>query len=501
VNGPSSSRGAERQASFFADFVNTSAAQILSVALNACSLAILSRRLGQADFGLYTLERRNMALVQPLVLLGLSVATPRYVALSLGAKSNESTGYTAGGLTLVSMSCAVLGIVTAAFPGPVAALAFGDAGEVGLARALGGFAVAMALFQMVYSIARGYMRMTRANLLEVLVVGAIPFAVAIAGPVDLIQLMWVLNGGVLVVTGLAAVTDPDIRRSARAVFTRIRGQRSRIEEIARFGLARTPGDFAVVALFAVPPVAVVHWAGATEAGFTSVVVSSLNMVSIAAVPLSVMLLPRVAFDVGRTGAMPFEKYVLLGQATLDLAVAFAGLMFVASPLLVAFWLPNAPANVVTASEVAALGLPGYVFYLVFRSYLDGVDHRPLSSAATVSGLLSLAAMLPLLLTLDIWPPPVSASVALLISLTIVGCVTWRLANGRIPGFVGPRSLGWIAIWLGAVIPLGLVTRGAPLILVGVGSGLAALACVVALHASRRAWVVELRLRANLERSA
>ena len=170
----------------------------------------------------------------------------------------------------------------------------------------------------------------------------------------------------------------------------------------------------------------------------------------------------------------------------------------ASPLLAAFWLPDAPDSLITAVEVAALGLPGYVFYLVFRSYLDAVDVRPLSSVATLSGLGVLVVALPVALGLGLMPAPVGATAALSLALTVVGGVTFQLTRRRIHGLGDRGRLSAVWIWLPFALVLGVVSRdGAPALVAGATS-VAACTLALTLLAAHPRWlrVLRERLRAS-----
>jgi O-antigen/teichoic acid export membrane protein len=461
------------------------------VLLNAASLAVISRRFGTVDLGLYTLERRSMAFLQPLILLGLGVATPRFIARSLGRGSGNDVAYAWVGSVLVAAFAAGLSVVLFLFPGPTAAVVFGDSHQTGLARALAGFAFVTALFQIVYSVFRGYLRMTRANLLELLVVGALPLSLALVGPTDLVAFMWALNGGILAVT-VASLPLGRLTATAAALTARTLPAMGR--ELLRFGLSRTPGDIAIVALFSIPPVAVVHFATAAEAGYTSVVISALNLVSVLAVPLGVLLLPRVAIAAGTARGIPRDKYLLLAQATLDLSLAFAAILLLMSPVLLRLLLPDVQPSVVTALQVGSLGLPGYVFYLVFRSYLDAVDTRPLSSYATLSGLACLLVTLAIALEWDLLPSPVAASAALSLSLMVTGGMTVRMVDKRLGSFATIRSVAPVSACCLVIAGAGVALRGAPsAALVGAGVA-AAFGLGLLFHATGRPWLLELRER-------
>jgi O-antigen/teichoic acid export membrane protein len=468
-------------------------AQGITVALNAGSLAALSRRLGETDLGLYTLERRTMALVQPIVLLGLGVAAPRFIAISLGRSSEDHEFLRTAARLVMAVCGSVAACIIFAFPGPVASLAFGDSQETGLSRALAGFILAMSAFQLEYSILRSYSRILRANLLELAAVGAIPFLISLIGPEDLVHLMWLMNGCIFVAVGLSLAG----REGLRPIFSGgISAAREYSIRLLRYGVPRVPGDLAVVSLMALAPLFVVHQDDARSAGYVSVVQSSLNIVSIAAIPLGVILLPHTAREFGLAGRARADKYSMLASAVTDVGFVLAGTFFIASPLVVQFWLPNAPANVVVAQEVATLGVPAYIFYLVFRSYLDAIDDRPLSSIAAVAGLVALLVLLPLLLTADVAAAAVSAAASLAVALSVTGGIVFLFVRRQLAGSLAvTRSAPAFGAFVG-MVGLGLVVRDSAPVIVAASVLGATLACPLLLFALRPEWVSELKRRSR-----
>jgi O-antigen/teichoic acid export membrane protein len=476
--------------SFFGDVLSTTATQAVTGLLNAASLAIISRRLGDHDLGLYTLERRGCALIGPMVLLGVTVATPRYIALAVGKGSDDHRSYALTGAVLVTGAAAAIGAVILIWPEPVAAIVFGDGGAVSLARALGGFVVAAALYQMVYAIFRGYLQMARANALELATVGLLPTLIAAAGPLDVVAFMWTLTGAVIAVTVVSVA--PWRWWTRRGIRAGLRRWRWRGRELLRYGLPRTPGDFAIVVPFALTPIVVVHLADATQAGYTSVVLSTLNLLSVAAAPLGVLILPHVALELGQIGGRRNAMWARLAEATLDVALVSAALLFLASPLVVAVWFPDVPAEVVTAERMIAVGTPGYVFYVVFRSYLDAVDARPLSSIPTITGLLVLGVALPVLLLTDPFSSAtVAAAAAVAISVTAMGAITWWLVRPRLAEALDPRALGAPLLAVLAILALGVAVRGAAPAAMLMAAALAGLAYAALLVGLRRPWITQL----------
>jgi hypothetical protein len=162
--------------------------------------------------------------------------------------------------------------------------------------------------------------------------------------------------------------------------------------------------------------------------------------------------------------------------------------------VIAFWLPSLPAQAITGEEIVALGLPGYVFYLIFRSYLDAVDVRPLSSVATVLGLCALLALLAALLSVDRLEPTIAASAALAVALSVTGAVTLLLVNRRLGGLLRPRNHVAAPAACAGMVVAGLAVREGSLALVAATSVLLAAAYAAVLVISRPDWLMTLMQR-------
>src|SRR6478672_9817572 len=146
---------ARQGSSFATDLLGTSIAQGVTALLNIAALAVISRRMGEFQLGYYTLERRSMSLIQPAAVLGMYVATARYVALAVGRRSGYETRYalTAGAIVVAASS--IVAAVLLEFRPEFASLFFGDPHQTALVSALAGFVVAMALYGLVYAVYRG----------------------------------------------------------------------------------------------------------------------------------------------------------------------------------------------------------------------------------------------------------------------------------------------------------------------------------------------------------
>ena len=72
----------------------------------------------------------------------------------------------------------------------------------------------------------------------------------------------------------------------------VKDNREYAKELLRFGVQRVPGDFILMALFALPATIVAHKSGIRAAGFVAFGISMLNVIGSFFSPFGLILLPK-----------------------------------------------------------------------------------------------------------------------------------------------------------------------------------------------------------------
>ena len=255
-------------------------------------------------FGAYVLARRNITLLQLALLFGLAIAIPRYTALSLGSTTGHSGATPAGawfvaGLALgVALLLPVSALLTWQDE-PVGALLFGGAERAPLARATVLAAVGAVLHTIAYAGYRGRLEMTSASALQGIGLGAVPLVSFALRPQDAVAWLHATALGWIAVA-LVAIVALTLR--ARAEGTTRADLAPAARQLVRYGAPRMPGDAALAALFAAPPILVAHERGLAAAGIAGLGVSLVRIAGSLFAPIGQVLLPAATARAARDGA-------------------------------------------------------------------------------------------------------------------------------------------------------------------------------------------------------
>jgi len=368
------------------------------------------------EFAEYALARRTVGLVQLPLLMGVGIGIPRYIALSLGAgQPAEAGGYYAAGLLLALLPVASAVVLLNVLAGTAARVLFGSPEYAGL---VGGFSLIVlgaALHLLAYSYFRGRRRMRVASGLQLLNLGLIPPAAFLVPgwPVERVigatGAAWSVVS-LLVIGVVLARLGPSVWRGGEI--------KRRIAELARFGLPRVPGEFALTGLFALPATFVAHVAGMEAAGFVAVAITIVSAVGSLFAPVGLVLLPHASEMVAR-GERARVRWLTgrLLVVGVGLAAALAvGFELVGRRALAAF-LEGDFEGLFQVARIIVPGAAPYAAYILARNALDALHARALNTKNLVSGLLVFATVALAWRTIE------SASLGLLAGLVVLGALS------------------------------------------------------------------------------
>ena len=147
--------------------------------------------------------------------------------------------------------------------------------------------------------------------------------------------------------------------------------RLRINELARFGVPRVPGDVFQLSLFAAPGILVAHAADIRLAGIVAFAIAALGMIGTGLTPVSFVLLPVAArmFAAGSIAGLRTRVLQVAGL-TLGTTLVFVILLEIfAGPIVSIYLGPSfaAGADVLRLTLLAALP---WGVYITLRSVID-----------------------------------------------------------------------------------------------------------------------------------
>jgi O-antigen/teichoic acid export membrane protein len=349
------------------DYALTFGTEGLVIAAYLVTLRVVAQGHGQVGFGEYALSRRALAMLGPLVIMGLDVGITKFTASS--ETSAVRAVHAAAGLVLSIGATAVAALVIVGFVDPLTQLLFGSSAYRELTVALIPLLAGTALHMVAYSYLRGRLQVARANAVMLLNQAIAPLLLFLLSPASVATtLTWLGIAWIVVSAGFLA-TIPLRLPSKRDVF----------RSLAIFSLPRLPGDFLQVALFAAPGVLIAHASTIGEAGVVALGVSVVAMVGSALGPIGVLLLPTFVRMRARGQAGQLRGHV--GQVlwpTLALLLVGTVVAELVAPTLIERVLGLHPESV-TALRVQILAAVPWGIYVTLRAVIDAGYDRPVNA--------------------------------------------------------------------------------------------------------------------------
>jgi O-antigen/teichoic acid export membrane protein len=348
----------------------------------ACQLMtykLAAHFLGKTGFAEYALARRTISILYPVVLLGLGVGLPRYVAMAAGRGDEESEkrylGATLGCVAVSSLVClAILNVV----PGPLSYLFFGSRQYAFLLFPMSLVVVGTTLHSVGYSYFRGTLNMRAANRLQFVNLGAMPLAVFFFYGTSLGAALTAL--GILSI-GVAAVALLFTPWTAAA-----KDNRLQVKELLQFGVQRVPGDFILMATLALPATLVAHQSGVRAAGFVAFGISMLTVIGAVFAPFGLILLPKAGTLLAAGRSSELRKQVwLLTRVTLAVSTVLAVIIAASSETLIRLYLGSDFTEGAGILRFVLLAAVPYSLYTVVRNVIDAFHELGITTLILAAG--------------------------------------------------------------------------------------------------------------------
>ncbi|MCK6639783.1 MAG: hypothetical protein L6Q81_06830 [Bacteroidia bacterium] len=349
------------------DYVLTFTSEFVVMLAGLLVYKLAAEYLPDNGFTDYSLSRRTISFIQPLLILGLGVGIPRYVAFAEAKGSNFKSGsYFVAGLLIVAMiaipALSILLLGRQFF----SQLLFDTAAFAPLMPQLCLMLLGLILHSVVYSFYRGRVKMIQANVLQILNLGIVPL-LAFALSESLSSVLWI--------TGLGWTLLPAVFMIG-IFFTldwRSSDLKGCIKELTVYGLQRVPGDTALAGFLALPAFFTAHMVqdNLVTAGYVAFSMSMLGLAGAAFGPICLLLLPSAS------KIIVAKDFRLLKQLTNKVAIwtlglTIAGIAFVlllAGPII-DLYLGDSPPELLICLRIIIVSALGYTIYISLRSILD-----------------------------------------------------------------------------------------------------------------------------------
>lgn len=338
---------------------------------------ILNDQYGSDDLGLYALSRRVIAVLIPLLLLGLYDGMGRYIAMAeskgersliilLGLISFSSTSVIAAGLILPNKQFA-------------SKILFGSVNYVELISPFLVLLLGLAFHAMAHAAFRGSLMIKTLNLLQILNLGITPIVLVKFynhGFPSLLYMIGMLHG-VFAAVPLFILLISGIRKIQWSQYKEI-GQNLYV-----YSVPRIPISLIIAGMAALGPILAAGQLSMTEVGYLALSFTLLIGVSSFISPLGLVLLPHLSKMVAKNqiDRIGDKLYMLVGAAVqifLFMVVQFQ----VFSEYLITLWMGESFIPSVPVVSIVFVSVIFYGFFVATRSVLDAISTRPVNTINT-----------------------------------------------------------------------------------------------------------------------
>jgi O-antigen/teichoic acid export membrane protein len=387
----------------------TFGAQMLILFSGLAVYKLAMMHFGTAGFAEFSIAKRNSAYLNALILLGLGVAIPKFIAMERGKKSDNESSVFLSGLLILAVSLTIAAIAFFVFGEKIAFALFGDAQYASFLFAFFVSILGLCLHSIVYDYYRGRINFGYAVFIQIINLGLVPLVVFLFSK---------NNTELFLYSGLIMLAVSGIALAKILITLHYKNTHLDIflPKLFAYGIHRLPADFGLASLLALPAIFAAHTMSVTEAGFIAFSISLLSLSGQAAAPIALVMLPKISHLMGE------QNFALIAHYTKRFALLFVAISITGTLLyqiftkeLLTLYLGNTDPKLVEISKIVMWGGLFYPFYVAMRGIIDGYYNKAYN---TVSILVALGFFLLLSVLTEDNPLSLVFAIAILAAMTL-----------------------------------------------------------------------------------
>ncbi|MCB0481438.1 MAG: oligosaccharide flippase family protein [Flavobacteriales bacterium] len=355
----------------FKDYSITLIFSGVNAVLGFLMFKLVFHEFGEDGFFRFSILKRYIGFVLPIVILGLGVSLPKSISKNL----QDDAGHKSFLLSAMFWSCVLplvaLGIF-ALIPETISQLFWNAHSEMDVSLSLAFFLYLLSLVMsaMNYGFYRGKSAFTLANFIEFINLSLIPIACIFLFS-NLVDAMLAVAGALLIFNIILFVKIVDFNSFSKPSF------RASSKELLAFGLPRLPGDIAYYFLMAAPAFVALKFYSLELSGIVSFGISLLAITQIILQPIGVISLSR-AVDLIHSE----NKQQLINETwgTLKIMMGISILMLVVEivfvDLFIELYFDKSFLKYTFIFRYMLLAVPALTLFYSLRGVLDAFYHKP-----------------------------------------------------------------------------------------------------------------------------
>ncbi len=351
------------------DFILTFLTQIFILISGLVVFKLAMIQFGDIGFSEFSLVKRNSTYLYTLITLGLGIALPRYIALEIGAKSENENNVFLSAFLIMGFFLIVSGVILLLFQKDISFLLFGDQNYTKFLLPIFMSIVGLSLHNIVYSYYRGKIIFNYANFLQIINIGFVPLIVFLFA--KNIEEVFLYTGFIMSVISMTVLIRIFLTQKFEFGLLKVF-----IPKLFFYGLQRVPADFGLASLIALPAIFSAHTEGVIIAGYVAFSISLLGLSGQTVAPIGLIMLPKISHLLGEKNFTLIQHYVkkLFIFSLLIAIVGTTTYQFFAEEIL-CLYLGKVELDLITISKNILWGALFYPFYIAMRSIVDAYYDR------------------------------------------------------------------------------------------------------------------------------
>lgn len=370
------------ESKFAKDSIITFGCQLLLLVSNFMINKVISNSLGVEGFGEFNIAKRTATVFGFVILMGLGISIPRFLAISKGKNDIEGqNNYALSGAVLLLFNCLFMTILLVLFKSSVASLVFGSTDYSYTIFSIVLFATGTSLSTFIFAFYRGKSLFYKYNYSQIVAQLLIILSVFIVKDTNFntVVLLW---GVVSNVFSIILIITSFKKYGVSAYFFNRKKTKSKtkIIELAKFGTPRIFGEFILFSYYLIPLIVINYKLGMETSGYFSASTGILQMFVPFFGYIGLILLPYVSENIANKNLGDADKkikqlmvlYLLFGVIATTLVIVF-------TPLMIKIFYSEAYLNSVFITRIMVISLIPRSIYLLLRNPIDAISTKAYNS--------------------------------------------------------------------------------------------------------------------------
>ena len=332
---------------------------------------LASETMTEFGFSEYTLSRRTVSLLQPLLMMGLGVAVPRYISYYPKRESILVTS-----ILLLLFAAIFIFSILLINQNFFAKVFFGDTVYSDYLFPLFLLLLGYCLHALVFGFLRGKHSVYMPNIIQFINIGLLPIAVILF--FSTVKEILFVNGSILIFNSLSL-----------ALFYKLKNKISLNKKtfysdsitLLKYGLPRILGDFSLLFLITMPTYLILYiQKDMLVSGDVAYSLTLLNLVGAAFGPLGLILVPEISNYMNKQEYAEIKKrfYNFMFIALGITLIGFVTYWTLSETILKLLLGEDYRENINTVSRLILKASFGYALYIVLRNFLDAIRVKALN---------------------------------------------------------------------------------------------------------------------------